>query len=171
MKRVLSRSNTRKLMVTIVAIGGLMVVYEVVTFDLLPWGGQSAAVDPSAPVPGARLDFSATAYCKGTTTASGAEVRSAAKSIAEIDLVRKGDAVLAVAGDLTAALRRGDTARWQVTAAALDAQWFAGLGDSIERFERVRLVLPAAADTRVATLTAASRWRWFRTRKPLAEHA
>jgi 3D (Asp-Asp-Asp) domain-containing protein len=34
------------------------------------------AVSPSAPVPGSRLEFSATAYCKGKTTASGAEVRT-----------------------------------------------------------------------------------------------
>ena len=49
---------------------------EATTFDLLPWGGLARVVDPSAPVPGARLDFSATAYCKGKTTASGAEVRT-----------------------------------------------------------------------------------------------
>jgi 3D (Asp-Asp-Asp) domain-containing protein len=76
MKRLLSRSNTHKLVVMLIAIGGLMLVYEATTFDLLPWGGQSGAVDPGAPVPGARLDFSATAYCKGTTTASGTEVRT-----------------------------------------------------------------------------------------------
>ena len=111
------------------------------------------------------------AFARGLGVVSGAEVRPAAKSIAEIDLVRKDDVVLAVIGDLTAALRRGDGARWQVAAEALDAQWFAGLGDSIERFERVRLILPAGKDTRVATLTAAARWRWFRTRKPLASHA
>ena len=57
-------------------IGGLMLFYEATTFDLLPWGGMPGAVNPSAPVPGSRLDFSATAYCKGTTTASGAEVRT-----------------------------------------------------------------------------------------------
>ena len=76
MKRVLSRSNAHKLVVMMIAIGGLMLVYEATTFDLLPWGGQSGAVDPGAPVPGARLDFNATAYCKGTTTASGTEVRT-----------------------------------------------------------------------------------------------
>ena len=76
MKRVLSRSNWRKIVVTLAAIGGLMVTYEATTFDLLPWGGQSAARDPGAPVPGARLPFTATAYCKGTTTASGVDVRT-----------------------------------------------------------------------------------------------
>jgi 3D (Asp-Asp-Asp) domain-containing protein len=76
MNRLLSRSNTRRLLVMFVVIGGLMLFYEATTFDLLPWGGMPGAVNPSAPVPGSRLDFSATAYCKGTTTASGAEVRT-----------------------------------------------------------------------------------------------
>jgi len=74
MKRLLSSSNSHRLVVMLVVIGGLMLTYEATTFDLLPWGG-AGVVDPSAPVPGARLDFSATAYCKGKTTASGAEVR------------------------------------------------------------------------------------------------
>ena len=76
MNRLLSRSNTRRLTVMVVVIGGLMLFYEASTFDLLPWGGMPGAVNPSAPVPGSRLDFSATAYCKGKTTASGAEVRT-----------------------------------------------------------------------------------------------
>jgi 3D (Asp-Asp-Asp) domain-containing protein len=76
MKRILSRSNTRRLVVMLVVIGGLMLFYEATTFDLLPWGVLPGAADPGAPVPGARLDFSATAYCKGTTTKSGAEVRT-----------------------------------------------------------------------------------------------
>jgi 3D (Asp-Asp-Asp) domain-containing protein len=76
MNRLLSRSNTRRLVVMLTVIGGLMLFYEATTFDLLPWGGMPGAVNPSAPVPGSRLDFSATAYCKGKTTASGAEVRT-----------------------------------------------------------------------------------------------
>ena len=76
MIRILSRSNTPRLVVMLVVIGGLMLTYEATTFDLLPWGSVRGALDPGAPVPGARLDFSATAYCKGTTTASGAAVRT-----------------------------------------------------------------------------------------------
>jgi len=76
MKRVLSRSNSVRLVVMLGVIGALLLTYEATTFDLLPWGGMSRVVDPSAPVPGAHLDFSATAYCKGTTTASGAQVRT-----------------------------------------------------------------------------------------------
>jgi len=92
MKRVLSRSNTHKLVVMMIAIGGLMLVYEATTSDLLPWGGQSGAVDPGAPVPGARLDFNATAYCKGTTTASGAEVRTGIAA-ADDDILPVGSVV------------------------------------------------------------------------------
>jgi len=75
-KRILSRSNSHRLVVMVVVIGALLLTYEATTFDLLPWGAAARVVDPSAPVPGARLDFSATAYCKGTTTASGAQVRT-----------------------------------------------------------------------------------------------
>jgi 3D (Asp-Asp-Asp) domain-containing protein len=59
----------------VVVIGALLLTYEATTFDLLPWGASSI-INPSAPVPGARLEFSATAYCKGKTTASGLEVRT-----------------------------------------------------------------------------------------------
>src|SRR5712691_1759033 len=76
MKQILARSNAHRLVVMLVVIGGLMITYEATTFDLIPWGASSGVVDPSAPVPGAHLDFSATAYCKGTTTASGAQVRT-----------------------------------------------------------------------------------------------
>ena len=92
MRFVLSRSNARKLVVTVVAVSALMLVYEATTYDLIPWGVQSGYVDPSAPVPGARLDFTATAYCKGTTTASGAEVRTGIAA-ADADLLPVGSVV------------------------------------------------------------------------------
>lgn len=92
MRRIISRSSTRKLVVTCVAVGALMLAYEATTFDLLPWGGQSGGVDPSAPVPGARLQFTATAYCKGTTTASGAEVRTGIAA-ADDDILPVGSVV------------------------------------------------------------------------------
>ena len=132
------------------------------------WGEGSA---PASVAKRYALVHSDDPFARGLGALSGAEVRPGAKSIADIDLVRRSDAVLAVVGDLTAALHRVDDARWRAAAEALDARWFAGLGEAIERFERVRLVLPAEKDTRVATLTAAARWRWFRARKPLAAHA
>ena len=76
----------------LVTIGGLMLVYEATTFDLIPWGAQPGVVNPGAPVPGARLDFSATAYCKGTTTASGAQVRTGIAA-ADDDILPVGSVV------------------------------------------------------------------------------
>jgi 3D (Asp-Asp-Asp) domain-containing protein len=75
MKRILSRPNSPRFVIMFVVVGALVLAYEATTFDLLPWGASSI-VDPSAPVPGARVEFSATAYCKGKTTASGLEVRT-----------------------------------------------------------------------------------------------
>jgi len=75
MKRILSRPNSPRFVIMFVVVGVLVLAYEATTFDLLPWGA-SGIINPSAPVAGARLDFSATAYCKGKTTASGLEVRT-----------------------------------------------------------------------------------------------
>jgi 3D (Asp-Asp-Asp) domain-containing protein len=76
MRRIISRSNWRKLAATLVAVGGFVLLYEATaTIDaLLPFSGTP--VNPASPVPGAQLQFSATAYCKGNTTASGVEVRT-----------------------------------------------------------------------------------------------
>ena len=97
MTHALSRSIVRRLVVGIIAVGALMFAYEATTFDLLPWGPLGGHIDPSAPVPGARLDFTATAYCKGTTTASGAEVRTGIAA-ADEDLLPVGS-VVSIASD------------------------------------------------------------------------
>jgi hypothetical protein len=109
-------------------------------------------------------------FARGLGLLSGAEVRTLAP-IADVDIARAGDSVLVTIVALTPALRRGDAAAWRSAAATLDEQWFAGLGRAIERFDNVRLILPAGKDTRIANLDGASRWRWFRARKPLAAHA
>ena len=75
MRPVLSRSLWRKLTVTGIAIVGFVLLYEVSTFDSRDQAPQEL-LDPTAPVAGSRLLFTATAYCKGTTTASGVRVRS-----------------------------------------------------------------------------------------------
>lgn len=75
MQRLLSRSLWRKLLVTLVAIVGFVLLYEVTMFDSRE-AAPGAAIDPTVPAPGARLLFTATAYCKGTTTASGVGVRT-----------------------------------------------------------------------------------------------
>jgi len=75
MKRIISRSLWRKLLVTFVAIVAFVFLYEVTTFDSRD-AARQGAIDPTAPRAGSRLAFSATAYCKGTTTASGVGVRT-----------------------------------------------------------------------------------------------
>lgn len=111
------------------------------------------------------------AFARGLATLSAAEVRALPKRLAEVDLVREADTALAVVDTLTAPLRRGDLEAWKREAERLDDQWFATLGDALQRFGAVRLILPTDKETRVATLTPAARWRWFRSRKPLAAHA
>lgn len=94
---------------------------------------------------------------RGLARVSGAELQALPASIADIDLARENDAVLAVVSGLEHA--------------ALDERWFRPLGEAIERFDRVRVIIPSSRDTLVATLTASSRWRWFRSAKPLAAYA
>ena len=75
MRYVISRSLGRKLGVMCLACVTFVLLYEVVMFD----SGDAAPenmVDPTLPAAGARLVFNATAYCKGTTTASGVGVRT-----------------------------------------------------------------------------------------------
>ena len=75
MRHVISRSVGRKLMVTLIAIVGFVLVYEVGTFDSRE-EAPPGLVDPTRPAAGSRQLFTATAYCKGTTTTSGVEVRT-----------------------------------------------------------------------------------------------
>jgi 3D (Asp-Asp-Asp) domain-containing protein len=74
MRRIISRSLWRKLLATFIAMMAFVLLYEVTTFDSRD--AVQGAVDPTAPKAGSRLLFSATAYCKGTTTASGVGVRT-----------------------------------------------------------------------------------------------
>jgi 3D (Asp-Asp-Asp) domain-containing protein len=75
MRLVISRSVWRKLMVTFVAIVGFVLAYEVSMFDSRD-EAPPGIVDPTVPAAGSRQLFTATAYCKGTTTASGVVVRT-----------------------------------------------------------------------------------------------
>ena len=74
----LARSPRWKVLVTLVAAAGFVWLLEATMFDsrfsMLPLSFESA--DPSAaPVPGARVAFSSTAYCKGLVTSSGVAVQ------------------------------------------------------------------------------------------------
>ena len=72
----LSRSLAAKLVATLAAMSVFVLAYEATMLDSRDAAGETEAVDPTAPVTGARLNFQATAYCKGRTTASGVVVRS-----------------------------------------------------------------------------------------------
>jgi 3D (Asp-Asp-Asp) domain-containing protein len=69
---IIARSFWRKSIVTIVAAVGFMLLYQVTTLDSRYAARQAVLRETTAlPMPGARLAFSATAYCKGNQTASG----------------------------------------------------------------------------------------------------
>ena len=80
---LLSRSTGRKITATAITAVGFAFLYEVTVLDSR-YAARQAELreDTAAPAPGARLRFTATAYCKGTTTASGVNVR---KGIAAAD--------------------------------------------------------------------------------------
>ncbi|MGE5244253.1 MAG: 3D domain-containing protein [Betaproteobacteria bacterium] len=73
---IISNSQWRKAVVTLVAIVGFVSLYEVTILDSQYAARQAELREATAlPSPGARVAFSATAYCKGATTASGVAVR------------------------------------------------------------------------------------------------
>jgi 3D (Asp-Asp-Asp) domain-containing protein len=78
----ISRSLGRKLTATAAVAIGLVLMYESKVIDFrdiaLPVEtADAASVDEAVPAPGVQhLRFTATAYCKGTTTASGVNVRT-----------------------------------------------------------------------------------------------
>jgi 3D (Asp-Asp-Asp) domain-containing protein len=73
--RLISRSLWRKLVVFVAAIVGFVLLYETRMLDS-QYAALTSIVTETPPAPGTRLAFQATAYCKGTTTASGVRVRT-----------------------------------------------------------------------------------------------
>lgn len=74
---IISHSFWRKSLVTALAVGGFVSLYEVTMLDSKYAARQAVLRETTAlPSPGARLAFSATAYCKGLTTASGVTAQS-----------------------------------------------------------------------------------------------
>jgi 3D (Asp-Asp-Asp) domain-containing protein len=73
----ISRSTGRKMAATIVLAIAFAFLYEATTLDSRYAARQAELRELTArPAPGARLRFTATGYCKGTTTASGVNVRT-----------------------------------------------------------------------------------------------
>jgi 3D (Asp-Asp-Asp) domain-containing protein len=90
---LLSRSSGRKIVATAFAAVGFALLYEVTVLDSR-YAARQAELRGSAAVPttGSRLRFTATAYCKGTTTASGANVRTGIAA-ADPDLLPVGSVI------------------------------------------------------------------------------
>lgn len=90
---LLSCSLKRKVVATCGAILGFTLLYEANILD-----SQSASRDTvraeelAKPAPGLKLRFAATAYCKGTTTASGTAVRTGIAA-ADPDLLPVGSVI------------------------------------------------------------------------------
>jgi 3D (Asp-Asp-Asp) domain-containing protein len=92
---LISRSLGRKLVVTAMAVSGFVLYRESTVIDsvMTPPALQATLLPSTAPpAAGGRLDFTATAYCKGTTTASGVNVRTGIAA-ADPDLLPVGSVV------------------------------------------------------------------------------
>lgn len=76
MIRILSGPAWLKVVVLVVAIAGFVLMYEAQMFDSRSAARISMTTSHGSPLPGTQLPFSATAYCKGTTTSSGVDVRT-----------------------------------------------------------------------------------------------
>lgn len=90
---LLSRNTGRKVVATGVAAVAIAFLYEVTVFDSRYAARQAELREETArPAPGLRLRFTATAYCKGTVTASGVNVRNGIAA-ADPDLLPVGSVI------------------------------------------------------------------------------
>jgi 3D (Asp-Asp-Asp) domain-containing protein len=71
----LTKSPARKVLATTVAVLTFSYLFEASILDSRPFQTIRALTDSARFDSGSRLRFTATAYCKGTTTASGVNVR------------------------------------------------------------------------------------------------
>jgi 3D (Asp-Asp-Asp) domain-containing protein len=75
---MLTRSLKQKIAATCGAMLGFVLLHEVTMLDSKVTAAREMEIRErtARPAPGARLRFTATAYCRGTTTASGTAVRT-----------------------------------------------------------------------------------------------
>ncbi|HKE85623.1 MAG TPA: 3D domain-containing protein [Vicinamibacterales bacterium] len=98
MIRILSGSVSLKLVVLVMAIAGFVLLYETQMFDSRSAAPIAMTTSHGPPLPGTQLPFSATAYCKGTTTSSGVDVRTGIAAADPI-VLPVGSVLNIVAGD------------------------------------------------------------------------
>jgi 3D (Asp-Asp-Asp) domain-containing protein len=73
---ILAGSFWRKGLVTFIAALGFVSLYEATMLDSRETARDAVPAVVSPPEPGARLSFTATAYCKGQVTAAGVSVQA-----------------------------------------------------------------------------------------------
>jgi 3D (Asp-Asp-Asp) domain-containing protein len=96
---IISRSTSRKVFATAIASVGFVFVYEATIRDSRHSAKQAMTREViGTPLPGTKLLFQATAYCKGTTTASGVNVRSGIAA-ADPDLLPVGSVISVNTGE------------------------------------------------------------------------
>lgn len=93
--RVISGSLWRKLVALIIAVTGFVFLYETRSIDST---ALQALMGDRKPDGGSRLPYSATAYCKGQTTASGVGVRTGIAA-ADAGLLPVGSVLNVATGD------------------------------------------------------------------------
>jgi len=93
---LISRSLGRKLTATATVVFGFVLMYEATVMDFrdIPRLVQSPSAEEAISLPNqaSHLRFTATAYCKGTTTASGVNVRTGIAA-ADPDLLPVGSVI------------------------------------------------------------------------------
>jgi len=89
----ISHSVWRKMVVTLVAVSGFVLVYQATILDS-KYAARQALMreDKADPGPGARLRFEATAYCTGEVTASGLPPRTGIAA-ADPDVLPSGSVI------------------------------------------------------------------------------
>jgi len=98
MHRFLSGSHLRKAAALFLAVAGFVLLYQTRILDSQTSALETVFGMEHAPEPGALLGFSATAYCKGSTTASGVRVRTGVAA-ADPGILPVGSVVNIAAGD------------------------------------------------------------------------
>jgi len=88
----LSHSARRKLLVGSLAAVVMFLIYDATIMDSRMVSRLRAASVTDPPTPGARVEFLATAYCKGQTTRSGVAVQ-AGIAAADPDLLPEGSVI------------------------------------------------------------------------------
>jgi len=71
---MLSRSSQRKVVASALGAVAVVLLYQATVIDSRSVAGPAESV--LLPEPGSRMDFEATAYCRGQTTAAGVNVRA-----------------------------------------------------------------------------------------------